>query len=276
MRADVSRGLWDAARRLRFRGKHRLLSRWLPAQGRRTARVFDYELELDLSNHVDRLIYLGCYEPANSHRFERLLEPGATVIDVGANIGYFSLLGASRVGAGGRVFAIEPHPLNFAELERTVRRNRLAQVYPLQLGLSDRSGQGEISMPDQEKYPNRTATMLPASGDRAFAVPVCTLDALMAERGIERVDLLKIDVEGYESKIVTGAREAFASGKVRNLIIELNDYWLARSGETRAGLLARLHELGFADTSERWRMSTLLLGPSDDRHFTWLGESAQH
>jgi FkbM family methyltransferase len=274
MAARSSR-LWDAARKLRVRGKHRLLSRLLPARGRRLAKVFGCEIELDLANHIDRSIYIGGYELLNTHRFERLLKPGDTVIDVGANIGYFTLLSAARVGRGGRVFAIEPHPLNFALLEATLRRNALGQVQALRIGLGDQVGEGEVSMPDQEKYPNRTATMLPGSGDPPFKVPLSTLDALIEQWAIERVDLLKIDVDGYESKIVAGALKALESGRVRNVIIELNDYWLARSGESRATLCARLRALGFEDSAERWRARSLLLGDTEDLHYSWVGESAR-
>ncbi len=88
----------DFLRPVSFRGKPRVTSPLIPESGIVTARVFGAEMQLDLSNYIDRMIYLGCYEPLNTYRFRSLLSPGMTVVDVGANIGYFSLLAASIVG----------------------------------------------------------------------------------------------------------------------------------------------------------------------------------
>src|SRR3954453_6323025 len=81
-----------------FRGKYRLLHRLVPRTGTRTAEVFGARMELDLSDWIQRNIYLGSYERQETRVFRRLLKAGDVAVDVGANVGYFTPLAASRGG----------------------------------------------------------------------------------------------------------------------------------------------------------------------------------
>src|SRR5438270_12223773 len=105
--------LVDRLRPLQFRGKRRFLGPLAPNAGKKVAKIFGADLELDVSNHVDSTIFIGCYEPVNTFLFKRILRRGGTAVDVGANIGYFTLLAASLVGETGRVIAAEAHPRHF-------------------------------------------------------------------------------------------------------------------------------------------------------------------
>src|SRR4029079_6897726 len=89
-----------------FRGKLRLLDPRTAKTGQRTAKVFGCKMNLDLSDLIQRRIYLGCYEPAETAFFRKILRPGHKVVDVGANVGYFTALAASLVGPGGAVVGI--------------------------------------------------------------------------------------------------------------------------------------------------------------------------
>src|SRR6185436_6075060 len=91
-----------------FRGKLRLLDGLVPHTGDRVASVWGYQVHLDLSEAIQRWIYMGAFEPKETALATRWLRPGMTFVDVGANVGYFTLLAASRVGPSGRVHAIEP------------------------------------------------------------------------------------------------------------------------------------------------------------------------
>src|SRR5436190_21982560 len=88
--------------------KFRLLNPLVPTRGFRRAKIFGASMELDLADIIQRQIYLGCYEPDCTRWAKRALRPGGVMIDVGANVGYFTALAAARVGLAGRVFAIEP------------------------------------------------------------------------------------------------------------------------------------------------------------------------
>lgn len=259
--------LVDFLRPYPFRGKVRLLNPLIPRTGRKTAPVFGSRLSLDLSNYVDRTIYMGCYEPLNTLRFRRILSPGMTVVDVGANIGYFSLLAAHRVGPSGQVIAIEPHPANFRILSDTVTTNRLTQIRPFQIGLSDVNSVAEISMADQVAFPNRTASMVPGKNIHSVTVPVKRLDDCVAEWGIKKIDLLKIDVDGFELKIVSGAAESLKKGLIKNIIIEFDEFWLKEMNSSTKSLRDAIEGAGLADVTDNFALAGFILGRSEDRHF---------
>lgn len=224
-------------------------------------------MKLDLSNYVDRMIYLGCYEPLNTYRFKRILKHGMTVVDVGANIGYFSLLSAYLLGASGKVFAVEPHPANFAILREVVSSNGLEQVVCVDFGLGEKEDVGNVLMSSLSDVENRTASMVPPKNGNSFQVRVRTLDNCADEWNIDAIDLLKIDVDGFETAILRGARKLMAAGKIRNIIIEYNDYWLAESGSSEQILTELIEKHGFKEQTPRYRVQEQLLGPSQDRHF---------
>ncbi len=84
-----------------FRGKYRLLTALIPKQGQREACIFGVRSTLDLSDLIQRFIYLGCYEPLETAAVRKVLRPGMTFVDAGANIGYFTWLAARLVGPTG-------------------------------------------------------------------------------------------------------------------------------------------------------------------------------
>jgi FkbM family methyltransferase len=257
--------LLDHLRRWQFRGKVRLWNSVTPITGKRMAKVFGADLELDLTNHVDRTIYMGCYEPLNTSLFKRILQPGGTVVDVGANIGYFSLLAAKLVGNSGKVVAVEAHPRNFEVLSAAVQRNGLKQVVPVNIGLSDENGSAQIIMADQNEFANRTASMVPQPGLSGPTVPVRRLDDCVSGWNIDVIDLLKIDVDGFETRIVKGATQLLGSGRVRNVIMEFDDHWLSTSGSSAEELTGLLRAAGFSIV--RHPIASFLFGPLEDRHF---------
>lgn len=259
----------DFLRPVSFRGKPRVISPLIPRSGIVTARVFGAEMQLDLSNYIDRMIYLGCYEPLNTYRFRSLLSPGMTVVDVGANIGYFSLLAASIVGQGGKVVAVEPHPETYRSLKRTIDRNNSRNVRAHRIALSDVEETLSIHMADQEAFPNRTATTV-RSDDPEYAnsptVQSHRLDRCISDWRLEVVDLLKVDVDGFETKVMRGARSALESGLIRNVIIEFSDYWLGATGSSTEKLKALITDFGLEE--RRNPIAAFFLGPSPDRLFS--------
>ena len=264
----------DRFRDVRFRGKVRLLSRVVAPKGTRRVQVFGSNMTLDLSIHIDRQVYMGCYEPLNTYRFGRVVQVGDTVFDVGANIGYFTALAARRVGPAGRVFAFEPHPFNFPLLARMIEDNRLRQVTPLEFGLDESDGSGVVHMSHQSDYANRAATMVgSAEGQVAAAVATRSIDSFVKERGNERIDLLKVDVDGFETRILKGAKETLAEGKIRHVIIELSPHWLRASGSSQEEVVRLLAEGHLRDVSDEDRWISRLLGGTDDRHFATSAET---
>ncbi|MFO0951488.1 MAG: FkbM family methyltransferase [Isosphaeraceae bacterium] len=238
--------LMDTFRGVRFRGKARLFGRFLPSQGLREARVFGYQMTLDLAGHVGQMIYLGAYEREETELVHRWLRPGMTFLDVGANLGYFTLLASRRVGPSGRVIACEPSPSLHARLSETLRRNGLP-VELHQIGLGD--ADAVVSLYETpESYNNPTPSMLGANGStKGVGVPVRRLDDCLDAWSVPSVDLLKIDVEGYEPRVFAGAERSLASGRVRAILCEFNDYWLRQAGSSPDELHRTLTAHGFVD-----------------------------
>jgi FkbM family methyltransferase len=242
MEGRIVRWLWT----VRVRGKGRILGGLVPASGRRRGRVFGFPMTLDLADYMQRMIYLGAYEREETALVGGWLRLGMTFLDVGANVGYYTLLGARRVGAAGRVIAVEPSPLAHERLAAVVAENGLAaEVH--RLGLSDHNGTRTLFLP-REEMGNHSPTMVPYErpGSRV-SVPVRRLDDCLDEWGVDSVDLLKIDVEGHEAAVFRGAPRALASGRIRAILCEFNDYWLRRSGTTPRDVYDMLTGLGFVD-----------------------------
>jgi FkbM family methyltransferase len=227
------------------------------------------EMVLDTSNFIDRALYTGCYEPHNAWRFRHVLRPGNTVLDVGANIGFFTALAARCVGPSGRVVAFEPHPVNFQLLQRAV--GAMSQVQLHAIGLDECDGEGHVAMADQNVFANRTASMVAAeAAEGAVRVATRSIDSLAAEIGLDHIDLLKVDVDGYETRILKGAREMFAQRRVRHLIVELHPFWLSQSGSGLEEVERLLASAGMKDVSGSEWLPGALLGPSPDRHYCLL------
>lgn len=234
----------NALRPFHFRGKLRLLGSIAPRSGERTVRVFGYDVRLDLGEAIQRWIYLGAFEPVETAAVRSWLRPGMTFVDVGANFGYFTLLAASRVGAGGRVLAVEPSPYASRRLAETVRRNPLPQVEVFHLGLSSEAGTLDLYLPPSGFH---SPTMSASSGGEPVAVPVGRLDEYMEEWGVETVDLMKLDVEGHEPYVLEGASRVLGSGRIRAVLCEFNDHWLRQQGSSPEALYAIFVAAGFID-----------------------------
>jgi FkbM family methyltransferase len=234
-------------RPFQFRGKLRLLGSLVPRRGDREAKIFGVRVALDLADDMQRWIYLGVFEPKETRQAWRLLGPGMTVVDVGANIGYFTLLAAARTGPTGRVIAVEPSPYAHQRLAETIRRNGLTQVRVEPIALGDQAGEFDLYIPPEEAR-NHSPTLVPAPGMTTVRVPVHTLDDRLDEWGIDRVDLLKLDVQGFEPHVCRGAVRAFREGRIRALMCEIDDYWLREVGSSPKEFYDALLDLGFVDT----------------------------
>jgi FkbM family methyltransferase len=239
----LSDRLMNVLRRVPVR-KHRLLSPFFPANGERWAKVHGVMMELDLSDLIQRRVYLGTYSREEDRLIKGVLRRGGTMVDVGANIGYMTVLGAKLVGKQGRVLSFEPNPTAFAKLIATINRNAMANCTAMQMGLSDHAGEMTLYEPPPEVH-NLNSTMNPIEGT-PHVVKVRTLDESLDTEKVERVDLLKIDVEGHEPFVIKGADQSLRAGRVRNLLCEFNDPWLKCAGWSAGALSELIRGYGFS------------------------------
>jgi FkbM family methyltransferase len=170
----------------------------------------------------------------------RFLTSGSVLFDVGANFGYYAITLADALGNNCRVFAFEPFPSTYRRLRRHIELNALEDViraYPV--ALADEAGFARMVTGNR----NSGAAAL-SDSDGIERVEVSTLDIFCAEHAIDQLDLLKVDVEGYEERLLMGGAATIT--RFRPLIfIELNPPTLARAGSTVDRVVARLREHGY-------------------------------
>lgn len=160
---------------------------------------------LDLG--VGRPLYTGLeYEPEETAFLQRSLKPGMTMIDVGANVGFMALLAAKSVGAEGTVLAIEPDPGNAELLRANVERNGYKNISIQRCAVGAEPGTAQLfrsawNMGNHRLNPGEAGQ---AIAYEAVSVPVRTVDSLVVDNRLSRVDLIKMDVEGYEPGVLAG------------------------------------------------------------------------
>ncbi len=201
-------------------------------------------MRVNLADHVDRhIFYWGAYEPIESFLFLSSITPGMTVIDAGANIGQYTVLSAQAVGPGGRVLSFEPSPRNFARLEENVQMNEFRNVQLFRSALWDREATLSFRFPETG---NSGSFRQSESGE--VEVKAMALDDLP---GLTRVDLIKIDVEGSEPRVLLGAQAILR--KFRPMILmEVNRQALMEGGTDTSHLLDVLKDLGY----RMWRIGS--------------------
>lgn len=140
---------------------------------------------------------------------------GATVIDIGAGVGDDVVILSKMVGPAGRIIAIEAHPQTFRCLRKTVSANGLTNVTALNLAISDRPG--ELSIEDSSHH---LANRVGETGN--LSVRAITIDQLMQTKGLQEIDLIKLNIEGAETAALKGALKAL--GVVRHWVISCHDF----------------------------------------------------
>lgn len=171
------------------------------------------------------------------------------MIDVGANIGLYSILGSSRVGYQGRIWSFEPSLESYDRLVRNLKLNGCSCVQPIRAALGDTPNRLSTLTCDAG-YGDAYRYLLPAAqhglgATRGEVVRETTLDACAAEYGMKHIDLIKIDVEGGEYRVLLGARETLSANPNVTVIFESEADWCERSGCTQQDSFELLRSGGF-------------------------------
>lgn len=181
------------------------------------------------------------YEPELAY-LERILLPGGVFIDVGANFGVYTLVASKLVGTSGRVIAFEPTAQSFAILRQNIALNRFSNVLAFQLALSQTSGKAWLY---HARDPvGNSLGKDPLWREEGEEVQIEALDNLLEENGIDRVDGIKIDVEGAEELVLRGATRCLTT-QSPIIIFEFNPGCAARLGLSPDGARNFLQSLGY-------------------------------
>jgi FkbM family methyltransferase len=203
-------------------------------------------LYLYLGNDISRQIYIaGCIDPNEFAFLDRFLEPGMTFLDAGANEGIYSVFAAQRLGADGTVWAFDPSPREISRLTRNLELNNLrVRVFPM--ALANQTGEAEMWVAGYGHEGLNTMGQFSheVAGSARQLIQVTTVDDIVKENPLTRLDVIKIDVEGAELKLLHGASETLRRYRPL-LLLEVADRTLRDQGSSREQLLDYLRTLEY-------------------------------
>lgn len=214
-------------------------------------------LSLDPAQMSQRIMleYLASgqlYESETSNFIGSILEPGDAFIDIGAHVGYFSMLAAALVGPGGAVYSFEPEPSNFAQLVEHIDLNNAPWVRPMHMAVGampavadffvNADNDGGHALWEVGRHPfNERSRQAPTSRK----VYVTSLDQLFGAEDLANLKAIKIDAEGAEFAILVGAREILTQRPIPYIILEINRFGLELMGASERHVRDFLTELGY-------------------------------
>jgi len=195
----------------------------------------------------ETIFWTGEYDRPVIRRMKQLLPPGAVALDVGANIGAYSVQLGRALQDGGRLIAIEPVPANVKRLRENVEVNGLAEVIEIvETAVGDRHGVVRLRGADSARGVAGNAVV----ADSGVAASLTTIDSIAEQYALERCDLMKLDIEGCEYAALRGAERLLRRFRPV-LYLELNAHWMSHFGWTVYDLLNYLEPLGYDLVNER-------------------------
>lgn len=254
MRGTVAQGLQmtvlSALRRVleltRYRGWRLVeaLRPWLVPAQPFVAQVEGHRMLLDPHEAYNwRLFKWGMAYAEEYRPFCAMVRPGMTVVDAGANVGVFTLAAARRVGPQGKVIAFDPLPRNYRYVVANTVLNGYGNVVVEQQAVGDRDGEMEINLFGGDNV-SVSDEVTGGDGKEPITVPCCRLDTYLREHGVERVDVVKVDVEGAEGAVLEGMTETLKAQKPAVIMEVHPDFLQSVSGSPRE-VLGRLQALGY-------------------------------
>jgi FkbM family methyltransferase len=200
--------------------------------------------ELDISDYMQWCVYFGLTIEPRAALYS-LMEPGQTALDVGSNVGEVLLNFARRVGEQGQVFGFEINPQTYRRCMRNIAMNTFPNVKLLDIGLGDE--EGEVFLAKANARNSGGDRIVSAEGGEGTPVRVSTLDQFVRQHGLRRIDLIKIDVEGFEMKVLRGAEATVMKDRPR-LFVELDERNLRLQGNSGRELVEWLEQFGYGVT----------------------------
>lgn len=191
------------------------------------ATIGNYSIDVDIREGIQRRLYTGWYELEETEIFKNLLSPGMVFIDVGASVGYYSFIASSIVGENGTVYSFEPSKYSYDIFKENICGNNIKNIYPQNVGLGDKECKLELfdsigteSNTENIHAPTFVSQTQPVDNRSMGFVPVIRLDDFCDRIGIKKINLIKIDVEGFEYNVLLGMTRLFESNAVDAVMIE--------------------------------------------------------
>jgi len=186
---------------------------------------------------------IGGYENTETELFEKCIKKGDVVIDLGANIGYYTLIAAKLVGENGNVYAFEPDPTNFSFLKRSVEINNYKNVICEQKAVSNKKEMVKLFLTSPNRFQTGTYTII-GEGNNYVEVETVKLDDYFEDKNF-KVDLIKMDIEGAEGLAIKGMQKILSKNNEIKILSEIIPKQLERSGINAEDYLNMLTNSGF-------------------------------
>ena len=208
-----------------------------------------FALRLDSGDPLQRAMAAQRrYESDVTWAYPYLLRPGDRVVDGGAHIGYLTLLASRCVGAAGEVHAFEPVPRTFAALEENVKLNAAGNVRLNRIALAAHAGEVELEVPidpEGEGLLAWGATSIHLRRGPIERAPAQTLDSYARTHDLDRIALLKLDLEGAELEALHGMEELLGGSRIAYIVCELNTFLADAQGQSYDGTRAYCERFGY-------------------------------
>ena len=193
---------------------------WYQTQGKKSVAVLGHQIAVFRGDPgISRELALyKVHEPLATRLLMQTLKPGMNVVDIGGNIGYYAMLEARLVGPAGMVIAIEPVPENSGQLCKNVQANGYQNIRIHKVAIGDRNGTALMYISEKSNWHSLHP---PPSSKGGMKVPVSTLDSLLMPYHLSSVDLVRMDLEGYEVVVIEGMKRTLEKYGPR-LLVELH------------------------------------------------------
>ncbi len=175
---------------------------------------------------------------------------GDIVIDIGANIGDYTLISSKKVGNSGKVFAFEPLSETFSILKRNLQLNEITNCQPFQKAIGEKPGIANLYKTNASGTMGHLDSSLNGQGlIKKNEVDVVTIDDILFSNHIENVSMMKIDVEGFEHEVLLGCIQSFKEKKIKKILCEVHFKYLESKGKSAEIIYGVLREHNFNITT---------------------------
>lgn len=204
----------------------------------------NFKINLDTKNFIDSCIYYtGDYEPYLKIHYKKLIKPNDVVLDVGANIGFHSLYFAELTGSSGKVISFEPIPINFKAFQNNIELNNFPQIIANNIALGNENRFIDIHLDIDDQNPG--AFNLLALGIKNYTIKCEKGDDFLNTLSIDKVNFIKIDVEGYEYEVMKGLKSTIT--KYRPIInFEYDKVYQSKKNDDESNIFKFLSAMNYA------------------------------
>ncbi len=223
-------------------------------------------VDVDISDYIGHYFYFGFFDES-LHSLKKLVDKGDVILDVGANIGITTLYLADKTGETGKVYSFEPDAYNYKQLKKNISLNSFRNVEAYNIGLGHESGSFKLFVVNTGNRGRNTILNEKEIAGKDFChIKIGKLDVWVTEQKISRLNLIKIDVEGFEYNVLLGAENSIKKFKPK-LFIELDDNNLKYQGHSARELVSLLEKFGYKVYDSRNEKQISSLNDFSNCHF---------